>query len=401
MQYYPGNQGYRGIPGAVLNLDELSEQSSEDLVKMAENALKRSATALLTVYLVLLLSTERDDRECLDRVLAVIVRHSQRWKDVTILAEESVIFSLSQIHGNLPSLNKLRLHYLTNTGRVFSGLEIAPRLRDVTLENLGLPRYLPLPQFTSLSFVGSDFHDVPPEDLYSVFQNASGLEEFHWSKSPFPVRYETEWDTTPDTPLILSRLRVLDLCISDAGLFNRITLPALKKLEWKTFLQFPHCDGLEHDESYPALRRLITRSNGLQSLRTVVLNLTTLRPQIYGLLDDIPGVAELHIVNDINRASYEGERFIVPLFNALSYGRGSLPILSRLETFKINAWVKIICETSEAGITMVKSGWRAGTDLGSCKLSAVELSCIFLSEKFRKCLMDMRSEGLSVSGRSI
>lgn len=65
--------------------------------------------------------------------------------------------------------------------RVFSGFEIAPQLRDITLEYKCFPRYLMLPilHLTDISFVHSDIHDIRPKDLYSIFESASGLDEIH------------------------------------------------------------------------------------------------------------------------------------------------------------------------------------------------------------------------------
>ncbi|KAK0224478.1 hypothetical protein EDD85DRAFT_242403 [Armillaria nabsnona] len=65
------------------------------LTKMAENALRRSANVPLRIYLVLPLPGTTKHRESLDRVLAIIMEHSHRWKDVRILADESRMFSLS------------------------------------------------------------------------------------------------------------------------------------------------------------------------------------------------------------------------------------------------------------------------------------------------------------------
>ncbi|PBK87124.1 hypothetical protein ARMGADRAFT_1035016 [Armillaria gallica] len=299
--------------------------SPRHLTKMAENALRCFANA---IYLVLPLPGATKHRESLDIAFVAIMKHSNRWKDARILADESRMFSLSSIRDNLPSLNKLRLHYINSTERVSSGFEIAPQLRDITLEYKCFPRYLmlPIPHLTNISFVHSDIHDIQPKDLHSIFEGASGLDEIH--------------GTTQKHSLI--------------------TLPALERLEWKLYVHSQSSrasDIPEHDTSFPALRRLIARSNGLQTI----------------------------------------------VFAVLSYGGVGLPKFPQLKTFKMYGSVYWAIERAfgPAAIAMMELRWRQGDDLGGCKLSAVEFSCIYLSTVSAQRPVSMRKEGLSVTTRFV
>ncbi len=127
-----------------------------------------------------------------------------------------------------------------------------------------------------------------------------------------------------------------------------------------------------HSRHYGVL--LLTRSNELQSLRTIVFNLAIIRrPLVYDLLDDIPTVAELHIVIDFDLLPL-GNQSLVHSFVVLSYGGVRFPKLPRLKTFKVYGSVLPGPSREPFGtavIAMMETRWRQGDNLGSCKLSVL------------------------------
>lgn len=113
---------------------------------------------------------------------------------------------------------------------------------------------------TTLKSALSSIRRIPPEILMEIFL----MKGRRWESPYYDILNEHKG------PWIIAKVcRVLHLCLSDAGLFDRITR---NHMSIPSLLTPPTSESMiPHSRHCGVL--LLTRSNGLQSLRTIVFNL--------------------------------------------------------------------------------------------------------------------------------
>ncbi|KAK7058134.1 hypothetical protein R3P38DRAFT_3547592 [Favolaschia claudopus] len=220
-------------------------------------------------------------------VLALVVKHSARWKDINMIVDTGLQGALAGANGELDQLTELRLSSVAIESDVFGQ---APRLTKVSLE--GTPRLTRLPdlpwqQLVTITYkgkVGTESFNV-----LSLLSVATKVRTVEFYLDMLRASSIDSWNSVTSN----ARSLALRLAVHDADLvghiFDCLTLPNLR-----TLIFAPHADTIPVWEPN-AFQCLASRSTFQDHLTYLILGARITDQQLLDGLAVLPNLEKLRV----------------------------------------------------------------------------------------------------------